>query len=214
MNVSSSPYSSSACVLIIDDHQVVREGLKAGISISGFKVIGEAASKSEAFAQITHKNPDVIVVDLNLPDGSGLEIITWVRKVSMSTGIVVLTLNDDDDNLLAALHAGASAYVLKSAPLSEVIAAISHSIASPNSFSSRGLSGALARKKDRFGLTPRELQIFALLPSGMTSLKISTTFFITESTVKTHLSSIYRKLNVANRTEAVALGLKHGLLHN
>lgn len=199
-------------VLLIDDHQVVRDGLRAALLNEGFNVIGEAATKNEAFAQIAHKDPHVIVVDLNLPDGSGLELITWARHVSPTIGIVVLTLNDDDAHLLACLDAGASAYVLKSDPVKEVIAAVSHSYASPRSFSGKGLSAAMSRKENGFGLTPRELEVLALLPKGMMSAQIASELFISEATVKTHLSSIYRKLSVANRSEAVAQGIKHGLV--
>ena len=198
-------------VLLIDDHQVVREGLRAALQNEGFNVIGEAATKNEAFAQIAHKDPHVIIVDLNLPDGSGLELIAWARRVSPTIGIVVLTLNDDDTHLLACMQAGASAYVLKSDPVREVIAAVSHSHVSPLSFSGKGLNAALSRKQNGFGLTPRELEVLALLPKGKMSTQIATELFISEATVKTHLSSIYRKLSVANRSEAVAQAIKHGL---
>lgn len=198
-------------VLLIDDHQVVRDGLRAGLQNEGFNVIGEAATKSEAFAQIAHKDPHVIIVDLNLPDGSGLELVAWARRVSPSIGIVVLTLNDDDAHLLASLEAGASAYVLKSDPVKEVIAAISHAYTSPLSFSGKGLNAALSHRENGFGLTPRELEVLTLLPKGMKSVQIAAELFISEATVKTHLSSIYRKLSVANRSQAVALAIKHGL---
>ena len=199
-------------VLLIDDHQVVRDGLRSSLSHEGFNVIGEAATKDEAFAQIAHKDPHVIVVDLNLPDGSGLELVAWARQVSPSIGIVVLTLNDDDAHLLACLDAGASAYVLKSEPVREVIAAVSHSFASPLSFTGKGLSGALSRKSHGFGLTPRELEVLTFLPMGKLSSEIAAKLFISEATVKTHLSSIYRKLSVTNRSQAVARSIKHGLV--
>jgi two-component system response regulator DevR len=199
-------------VLIIDDHQVVRDGLRAVLTKSSYEVVGEAASKNEGLAQIAHKSPDVVIVDLNLPDGSGLEIISWARSISKSIGLVVLTLNGDDQYLLAALRAGASAYVLKSAPVSEVLAAVAHSHAAPTTFASHGLNTALAREKDGHGLTARELQILVLLPSGNTSANIAEVLFISEATVKTHLSNIYRKLAVSNRTEAVAIAMRDGLL--
>lgn len=204
--------NSEISILLIDDHQVVRDGLRSALIGEGFNVIGEAASKNEAFAQIAHKDPHVIIVDLNLPDGSGLEVISWARSVSPTIGIVVLTLNDDDAHLLASLQAGASAYVLKSDPVKEVVAAVLHSFASPNSFSSKGLKAAISRSENGFGLTPRELEILALLPKGKRSSQIAVDLFISEATVKTHLSSIYRKLEVANRSAAVALSMKHGLI--
>jgi DNA-binding NarL/FixJ family response regulator len=199
-------------VLLIDDHQVVRDGLRSALSNEGFNVIGEAATKDEAFAQIAHKDPHVIIVDLNLPDGSGLELVAWARHVSPSIGIVVLTLHDDDAHLLACLDAGASAFVLKSEPVKEVVAAVSHSFASPLSFSGKGLSAALSRRSNGFGLTPRELEVLAFLPRGKMSTQIAADLFISEATVKTHLASIYRKLSVMNRSQAVALALKHGLV--
>lgn len=198
-------------VLLIDDHQVVREGLKSALSNFGFTIVGEAASKNEAIAQIAHKSPKAIVVDLNLPDGSGLEVVSWARSVSSTIGIVVLTLHDDDAHLLGSLQAGASAYVVKSAPLAEVIAAISHSVIAPTSFIGRGLSGAITRKKEGFGLTARELEVLSLLPKGQTSSNIAAQLFVSEATIKTHLASIYRKLAVASRTEAVVAAIKHGL---
>ena len=203
--------NSEITVLIIDDHQIVREGLKGALGNFGFTMVGEAASKEEAFAQIAHKNPKVIVVDLNLPDGSGLEVITWARKLSPTIGIVVLTLHDEDAHLLGSLQAGASAFISKSAPITEVTAAISHSIIAPQSFISKGLGGAIARKKEGFKLTAREMEVLALLPSGATTTQLAAKLFLSESTVKTHLASIYRKLAVANRTEAVSLAIKHQL---
>lgn len=199
-------------VLLIDDHQVVREGLRAALSQDGFNVIGEAATKNEAFTQIAHKDPHVIIVDLNLPDGSGLEIVSWARHVSPSIGIVILTLNDEDAQLLASLQAGASAFVLKSAPIKDVIAACLHAYSSPKSFVSSGLSGAITRKEKGFGLTARELEVLAFLPKGTISSHIAAELFISEATVKTHLSSIYRKLSVANRSQAVSAAIKHGLV--
>ncbi len=204
--------NSKISVLIVDDHQVVRAGLSSALSNAGFNVVGEAASKSEAFAQIAHKSPTAIIVDLNLPDGSGLEIITWARGISSTIAIVVLTLSDDDAHLLACLQAGASAYVLKSAPLTEVIAALSHSFISPASFIARGLSAAISRKKVGFGLTAREMQVLSLLPTGFNASQIARELFISEATVKTHLSAIYRKLRVSKRTEAVVVAIKHSLI--
>lgn len=204
--------NSEVTVLLIDDHQVVREGLKGALTSSGFTVVGEAASKDEAFAQIAHKSPRVIVVDLNLPDGSGLEVVSWARSVSSSIGIVVLTLDDDDAHLLASLQAGASAYVVKSAPITEVIAAVSHAVIAPGSFIGKGISAAISRKNEGFSLTARELEVLAQLPKGQTSSQIASHLFVSEATIKTHLASIYRKLGVANRTEAVVCAIKHGLV--
>ena len=156
-------------VVIIDDHTIVREGLKRALIGAGYEVTAEAASQGEARAVIAHCNPDVIVIDLNLPDGSGFDVILWGRKLSKSLGIVVLTLSENDSHILAAMQAGASAYVSKSAPLSELLAAIEFSTKSPLSFSSKDLHRALLQTQNSFHLTAREFDVLALLPDGATT---------------------------------------------
>ena len=119
-------------VLVIDDHAIVREGLRRLISRDeGIIVVGEAASKNEAIAQISHHNPDVIVVDLHLPDGSGLDVIAWARSLSQKIGIVVLTMSNMPEHVLASMQSGASSHVDKTAPISEVLKAIKHSADKP-----------------------------------------------------------------------------------
>lgn len=199
-------------VVIIDDHVIVREGLKRALESHNHEVVAEAATLAEARAQIAHSNPEVIVVDLNLPDGSGFDLITWARGISKSLGIVVLTLNDTDAHVIAAMSAGASAYILKSAPLLELLAAIDHSVKSPQSFTAHGLSVALANKERKFGLTSREFDVLALLPSGASTKAIAADLFLSSATIKTHLASIFRKLEVSNRTAAVGKARKHNLI--
>ena len=115
-------------VLIVDDHAVVRQGLKSAIQSHGYEVVAEAGSINEAQAFMAQKNPDAIIVDINLPDGSGFDLVIWSRKVSPTTAIVVLTLNDGEDYVRAAKNAGASAFIVKSAPLSDLIAALDFAI--------------------------------------------------------------------------------------
>lgn len=199
-------------VVIIDDHAIVREGLKRALESHALTVVAEAATLAEARAQIAHANPDVIVVDLNLPDGSGFELISWARGISKTIGIVVLTLNDTDTHVLAAMSSGASAYILKSAPLSQLLAAIEHSVKSPGSFTAHGLSVALANRDHKFGITSREFDVLALLPSGASTKEIAAELFLSSATIKTHLASIFRKLEVSNRTAAVGKARKHNLV--
>lgn len=199
-------------VAIIDDHAVVREGLKRALENHGHEVVAEAASVSESRAQIAHSNPEVIVVDLNLPDGSGFDVISWARGISKNLGIVVLTLNESDDHLLAAMSAGASAYILKSAPLIELLAAIDHSVKSPTSFTAHGLSMALSSRDQKFSLTSREFDVLGLLQSGASTKMIASELFLSSATIKTHLTSIFRKLEVTNRTAAVGKARKHNLI--
>lgn len=200
-------------VLVIDDHAVVREGLRRLLSRDEtINLVGEAASKREALAQISHHNPDVIVVDLHLPDGSGLDVIAWTRSVSQKIGIVVLTMSNMPEHVIASMQSGASAHVDKSAPIGEIIQAIRDSAIKPLTFTSRKLTQAVVAKNRGIGLTPRELELLEKLPTGDTVQEIAAQLFVTESTVKTHLSSVYKKLGATNRVQAINAARKIGLL--
>lgn len=202
----------SSRALIIDDHAVVRSGIRKALEAGGEIEVFEAASRAEALAQIALVSPHLIVVDINLPDGSGLEIVSWVRTISTEIAIVVLTFNDSDDQLLAAMKAGASAFVNKSAPLPELMAAIAHAQASPRSFAAQEIVDALQRKHLKFGLSQRELQIITMLPTDEPLSTLAKSLFISESTLKTHLTHIYRKMSVKNRLQAINVARKTGLL--
>jgi DNA-binding NarL/FixJ family response regulator len=202
----------TARALIIDDHAVVRSGIRRALETQGSIQVFEAASKAEALAQIAHVGPQILIVDINLPDGSGLEVVSWVRTISAEMAIVVLTFNESDDFLLAAMNAGASAYVNKSSPLSELIAAVEHAQASPRSFAAKDIVNALQRKQIKFGLSQRELQIIVLLPTDEPLSSLAKSLFISESTLKTHLTHIYSKLGVKNRLQAINVARKAGLL--
>ena len=199
-------------VLVIDDHESVRAGIKAALSRAGHVCGGEAGSISEARAHIAHTNPQVIVVDLSLPDGNGLEIVQWARSISERIGIVVLTLNPAQDFLLTVMKSGASAFVEKSAPLAELISAIEHSFIAPLSFSAQGISRVMKKDHEANALTTREIQVLEKLSDGLSAGSIGLELFITEATVKTHLASIYRKLDSKNRIQAIIAAKKIGLL--
>lgn len=199
-------------ILIVDDHAVVREGIKKALEKKERFQIIEAASKSEAIAQITKVSPDAIIVDINLPDGNGLEIVTWVRSISTTVAIVVLTLNENEDFLLASMKAGASAYVHKSSPLGDLISSLEFALGSPTSFAAREIATAIERRGEKFSLTPRELQIVTQLHRGETLKILAGSLFISEATLKTHLASIYRKLEVNTRLQAIEKVRQAGLI--
>ena len=199
-------------LLIIDDHQIVREGIAHIARREGFEVVGEADSKESAIAAIAEHNPEVITVDLSLPDGSGLEIVKWARRNSQKIGIVVISILDDDANLLASMNAGASGFISKTSPLDEIVAAIHSAHKSPLSFTSKGLVRAINSRLFRATLTGRELEILAMLPSGLNGDELAKELFITPATLKTHLNSIYRKLQVRNRSGAVSEAKRRGLI--
>jgi len=199
-------------VLIVDDHPIVRAGLEQALIEANFIICGVAASKNEAIAQIARTNPDLILLDLNLPDGSGFEVANWARGISDEIGIVILTLNDAPELLLAALAAQASGFVLKSAPISEVIATLERALVTPLSFTASGLHRALKAKERLPILSTRELEVLNILAIGKSTKEIAKQLYLSEPTIKTHLASIYRKLEVNNRISAVAVARNNSWL--
>ena len=195
-------------VLIVDDHAVVRHGLKTAIQAHGYEVAAVAGSINEAQAFMAQTNPDAIIIDINLPDGSGFELVTWARKLSPIIVIIVLTLNDGADYVRAAKNAGANAFIVKSAPLSDLLAALDFALSSPTSFSSK----PIFKIGIDSGLTAREINILQSINLGLSNTAISTQLFISVSTVKTHVSSIFRKLEADNRVQAVSIARERGLL--
>ena len=200
-------------ILVIDDHVLVREGLRRALSKnSEFNIVGEAASKREALVQIPHHKPEVILVDLHLPDGSGLEIIAWARALSQQMGIVALTFSTQPEHIMACMQSGASAHVSKSAPIKELVDAIEKSVLNPLTFSTRRATDLISKRNESIGLTARELEVLEILPTGDTVTQIAARLFVSEATVKSHLAAIYRKLKVANRVQAINAARFAGLL--
>ena len=195
-------------VLIVDDHAVVRHGLKSALESHGYEVVAEAGSINEAQAFMAQTNPDAIVADINLPDGSGFDLVAWSRKISPATAIVVLTLNDGEDYVRAAKCAGANAFIVKSAPLTDLIAALDFAISSPTSFSSKHITTSGVDS----GLSAREIDVLYSINHGLTNAAIATQLYVSVSTVKTHVSSILRKLDANNRVQALAVARERGLL--
>lgn len=203
--------SGAKTALLIDDHAVVRGGVRKALETHGDFKIYEAASRAEGIAQIAKVNPTLIVVDINLPDGNGLELVAWVRSLSSIAALVVLSLHESDEYVLSAMNAGASCFVQKAAPLHELMASIDHALAAPLSFSARDIAGAITRSRETFGLSQRELQILSQLHKGAPLKELAQSLFITESTLKTHLSSMYRKMQVKNRVQAIEKGKNSGI---
>lgn len=201
MTVSETPQ-----ILLVDDHPSVRSGIKRAIENAGMNCCGEAASRSEAFAQIAHKAPDGVILDLNLPDGSGLDIVQWIRKHSKDMAIVILTMSDEESHLIAAMRAGASAFVKKSAPLEDVVASLKSALRQPKNFSAAGINSALRKIESADILTPRELTVLYALSLPGTNSQMAKLLNISEATFKTHLAAIYRKFGVGNRFAAVVKG--------
>lgn len=202
----------STSVLVIDDHPLVRDGIKKSLTAAGFNCVGEAGSIKEAIAMIALHNPDAITVDLNLPDGSGLEVISWVRKNSKTIRIVVLSLENDLDLVSAAANAGAQGFISKSESAEHLISALTSVIAQPGVFISSQTIALLGREKVQGILSPREIMVLTHLDGELSITEIARAMFISHATVKSHCATIYRKLETHSRRSAVARAKVIGLL--
>ena len=204
-------------VVLVDDHELIRQGLRRAFERTGdFSVVGEAGSVAEALAVIAEHTPSVVIFDVRLPDGSGLDAARKVREGNPTMGIVVLTMYAGDDQLFGALEAGASAFVPKDAPADDVIAAARHAAVSPRAFTANDLAGAMQRRLSPSGpqLSPREREVLGLLADGLGVAAISKQLFISESTTKTHISKVYEKLGAGNRAQALMTAMRLGLIAN
>ena len=200
-------------VVVIDDHAFIREGLINALKKSGFAVIAEAASKAEARALLTKITPEICVIDLNLGDGSGLDVISEFKIKKKKIIFVVLTMDDDEANLAEAKKSGAAAYVLKSEPATELIEVLRKIIEHQGKFQLAGKIKKAAPKK-RFDLTDKELQVLQLLGSGATASVMGKQLFLAEATIKTHLAAIYRKLSANNRAQALQIAISNNLIND
>jgi DNA-binding NarL/FixJ family response regulator len=200
---------------LIDDHALIREGLRRSFEREpDFEVVAEGATFSEGEQIIAESALDVLMVDLRLPDGHGLGLVRSARAQHPEMGIVVLTMYAGDQQLFDALEAGASAFVPKSAPAEDIVAAARHAAAAPQSFTAADLADAMQRRfsSDRPQLSPREREVLGLLADGLSVAQISRQLFISDSTTKTHISKLYEKLGAGNRAQALMSALRLGFL--
>jgi DNA-binding NarL/FixJ family response regulator len=198
-------------VVVVDDHALIRSGLIAALTDAGFNVIAEAASKAEALAVLNQIKPDFCIIDLNLGDGSGLEVIRELSNKTSKTNYVVLTMDDDETKLAAAKSSGASAYILKSEPATELIEVLRNISDGREKFQIAGRIKKVAPSKD-FDLTEKEKEVLQLLGSGATASVMGKQLFLTEATIKTHLAAIYRKLSASNRAQALSIAISNNLI--
>lgn len=203
-------------VLLVDDHELIRQGLRRAFErADGFEVVGEAGTIAEAEVLVASQLPTVVLMDVRLPDGSGLDAVKRLRARRPSLGIVVLTMYAGDEQLFGALDAGASAFVGKDAPADDVLAAARHAAASPRSFAAADLAGAMQRRMATPSgpmLTAREREVLRLLADGLGVAQISRRLYISDSTTKTHISKLYEKLGAGNRAQALMSALRLGLI--
>ena len=202
-------------VLVVDDHPVVRDGLRGMFAGEPeFTVVGEASNGREAVARARTFTPDVVLMDLRMPEVDGVAAIRELAEAPVAARVLVLTTYDTDSDVLPAIEAGATGYLLKDTPRGELFRAVraaarGESVVSP-SVASR-LLGRM-REPDSEPLTARELEILRFVADGATNAEVARRLFISEATVKTHLAHAYAKLEVNDRAAAVSVAIRRGLL--
>jgi len=202
-------------VLIVDDHDLIRDGLAGAFGLDpATRVVGAAKTVAEAISMYEELRPDVVVTDLQLQDGTGLDVVRAVRRDKRDAGVVVLTMHSGDEQIFASMEAGASAFVGKDAPSTEVVKAARHAAVSPRAFICAGLAGAMMRRAsgESTKLTEREHDVLLLLAEGLGAAQIGKQLYLSESTAKSHIARIYQKLGAANRAQALVTAMRIGLL--
>lgn len=210
-------------VMIVDDHKMIREGLKKVLEESELvKVIGEVGNGKECLVRMQSKSrrPDVILLDMNMPEMTGLETLTELKKKRFKTKVMILTGDSDIDNLIAAVDLGVDGYVLKSLDTKELLRALSyvnsgHKFVQPSlipMLNSRLIARDLEnQKQDK--LSDREIDVLKLVAIGMFNKEIGEKLGISERTVKNHMSSIFKKIECTDRTQAAVFAIRNGLVN-
>lgn len=199
-------------VLLADDHPPLREGLASILSSQpDIEIVAEAGTGSEALALSAKVAVDVFVLDLRMPGGDGLQTIAELIKRDPASRILVLTTYDNEEDIFNALEAGAKGYLLKDTNRAEIIDAVRR-IHAGERYLTPLIANRLADRLVRPGLTPRELDVLRFLSRGKSNKEMAAAMMISEETVKTRMKSLFQKLDVHDRTEAVAVALQRGLL--
>jgi NarL family two-component system response regulator LiaR len=200
-------------VVLADDHQLMLEGIRRALEQDkDIDVTGEATSGAQLLSLLAHASPDVVVLDLRLPDVDGLTCLTTIRQRYPSVKVVMLSAIADPCEVRAALESGASAYIVKSIDRQDLAAAVRATVSGAVFCIDPGALSADASSMSDNGLTDRQTEILRAVARGLTNRAIAKEFWLSDQTVKFHLHNIYRSLGVRNRTEAANYAHEHGLV--
>lgn len=208
-------------VMIVDDHSIVRDGIKQILELDGdIKVNAEAGSGRECIDVLDENKTDVLLLDINMPNMNGLQVLQHLREKKTDVKILILTIHNEVEYLMRAVEIGVEGYVLKDSD-STVLKKAILSINSGDTFIQPELTPLLRRrledrslktKRHRDSLTKREIEVLKLLAEGLFNKEIAYTLNISEKTVKNHVSNIFKKINVSDRTQAAVYAIKHNLV--
>ncbi len=207
-------------ILIADDHSIVREGLKQLLELEDdFEVVGQASNGVETIERVKELKPDVLLLDINMPIMNGIKALKRLKEDGIDTKVVILTIHEDREYLLETMQIGASGYILKDSDSASFFKAI-RDAHSGESYIQPKLAADLikefnkprvVRVKSENELTQREYEVIALIADGLNNKDIAERLFISEKTVKNHVSNIFRKINVSDRTQAAIYAYKNNI---
>jgi len=207
-----APVAVQARVLVVDDHSLLRTGVANIINQEAdLEVVAEAANGRDAIDAFLLHHPDVVLMDLRMPEMEGVEAIRRIREIDSQARVVVLTTYDADEDIARALQAGAKAYILKDIAADALVACVRDVLAG-KTYLAPAAAAKLAEHVTQVQLTPRELAALQLLANGHSNKEIATSLGISERTVKSHLAHLFEKLQVTSRTEAVRVATRRGLV--
>lgn len=203
-------------ILVVDDHPVVRDGVAAMLSaVEDLDVVGQAGSGPEAVRLATGLDPDVVVMDLRMPGGGGVDAVRAMKQRGLRAAVLVLTTYDTDTDTVAAIEAGATGYLLKDSPTATLVSAVRSTAAGETVLSptiATRLASHVREPARRTALSAREREVLALVARGMPNKQIARELFVSEATVKTHLGHVFDKLGATDRAAAVAAAYEQGIL--
>ncbi|MBI4790655.1 MAG: response regulator transcription factor [Chloroflexi bacterium] len=210
-------------VVLVDDHPIVRAGLRAVLSATGdISVVAEGTRGADALHWVAEQHPDVLILDVNLPDLDGIEVTRRLRAQGTRTAILILTVHDDQETVFGVLESGATGYVLKDDALETVAGAV-RAVARGETWLSPGVATLVVQRATgpapapaqtaSLPLTAREIEVLGLLAQGLDNAAIAQRLVLATRTVQNHVSTIYSKLGVTSRTQAALLAIRHGLAH-
>ncbi len=210
-------------IMLVEDHELVRDGLKTILSLENdFKVVGEASTGKKAIELFGKLFPDIVLVDINLPDMSGHKVCSEIKSICASgdlakksgVKIIMLSMYDDEDNIIGSVRAGASGYLVKSVSSDVLIKSIrlvqSGEIVIPRNLTAK-LVIAVQKNPSQI-LTPKEIEILKLVKSGLSNKAIAAKVYTAEKTIKNHLNNIFQKLGVENRTQAIVKAIEEKII--
>jgi DNA-binding NarL/FixJ family response regulator len=208
-------------LMLADDHRMLREGLSRSMREQGFDIVGEASDGAEAVSMAMHVRPDVILMDVTMPEIDGVEACRQVRSQLPQTKVVMLTMHADQGVLTSAIRAGATGYLVKDCSTEEIAGAVRMAASGETALSPQLAASMLnevrrwdqPHKEEERVITKREEEVLQLIADGCSTPEVAEKLYISQKTVKNHLASIYQKLDARDRTQAVLAAVRMGIVH-